>query len=47
MKKFCLVCSGGGHLSEILQIKGNSNIKNFFFIINSRVNFKSKKKFIL
>ena len=44
MKKFCLVCSGGGHLSEILQIKGNSNIKNFFFIINSRVNFKSKKK---
>ena len=34
MKKFCLVCSGGGHLSEILQIKKNSNNK-FFFIINS------------
>lgn len=44
MKKFCLVCSGGGHLSEILQIKDNSNIKNFFFIINSKINFKSKNK---
>ena len=44
MKKFCLVCSGGGHLSEILQIKKNSNIKKFFFIINSKINFKSKKK---
>lgn len=44
MKKFCLVCSGGGHLSEILKIKNNSNIKKYFFIINSKVNFKSKKK---
>tara|TARA_B100000989_G_scaffold43163_1_gene27488 strand:+ start:2357 stop:2803 length:447 start_codon:yes stop_codon:yes gene_type:complete len=44
MKKFCLVCSGGGHLSEILQIKKNSNIKNFFFIINSKINFQNKKK---
>ncbi len=44
MKKFCLVCSGGGHLSEILQIKDNSNIKDFFFIINSKVKFKSKNK---
>ena len=44
MKKFCLVCSGGGHLSEILQIKKNSNIKNFFFIINSKIDFKNKKK---
>lgn len=44
MKKFCLVCSGGGHLSEILQIKKNSNIKKFFFIINSKIDFKNKKK---
>lgn len=44
MKKYCLVCSGGGHLSEILQIKENSNIKDFFFVINSKINFKSKKK---
>lgn len=44
MKKFCLVCSGGGHLSEILKIKSNSNIKNCFFIINTKVKFKSKDK---
>ena len=44
MKKFCLVCSGGGHLTEILQIKKNSNIKNFFFIINSKIYFNNKKK---
>tara|TARA_B100000900_G_C20341879_1_gene618552 strand:- start:174 stop:620 length:447 start_codon:yes stop_codon:yes gene_type:complete len=44
MKKFCLVCSGGGHLSEILEIKNNSNIQKYFFIINSKINFKSKNK---
>jgi beta-1,4-N-acetylglucosaminyltransferase len=44
MKKFCLVCSGGGHLSEILKIKSNSNIKKCFFIINSKVKFESKNK---
>ena len=43
MKNF-VVCSGGGHLSEILQIKKNSNINKFFFIINSKVNFKNKKR---
>lgn len=44
MKKFCLVCSSGGHLTEILKIKNNSNIKKYFFVINSKVNFKSKNK---
>lgn len=44
MKKFCLACSGGGHLAEILEIKKNSNIKKFFFIINSKIKFKNRQK---
>ena len=44
-KNFCLVSSGGGHLSELLFIKKNSNIKkNFFYIVNKKIKFKSKNK---
>ena len=44
-KNFCLISSGGGHLSELLIIKKNSNIKkNFFHIINKKIKFKTKNK---
>jgi UDP-N-acetylglucosamine:LPS N-acetylglucosamine transferase len=47
MKKFCLVCSGGGHLTEILEIKKNSNIKKYFLIINSKIKLQNKKKYFV
>jgi UDP-N-acetylglucosamine:LPS N-acetylglucosamine transferase len=42
--KVCLACSGGGHLSELLQLRGFFEKKDYFFLTDHRENSEELAK---